>query len=130
MQGKEVANVCANSVVTGYKEDLNTKLKMTHSSKNDKSALSDMEMRSKLRSIFKEHIYPIIKYEFGWLFELVKSWLHEHNVGANDKTPIAGIPKNCHTKTAFDTLDMTMRFCKSKKGTSSSVILILIWIWI
>jgi hypothetical protein len=30
-QGKEVANVCANFVVTCFKEDNNTKLKMTHS---------------------------------------------------------------------------------------------------
>ncbi len=80
MQGKEVANICANFVVTSCKADLNTKLKMTHSPKDDKSALSDMEMRSKLRSIFKKHIYPIVKYEFGWLFEMVNSLLHEHNV--------------------------------------------------
>jgi hypothetical protein len=126
MRGKEVANVCANFIVTGYKEDLNTKLKMTHSPKDDKSAISDMEMRGKLRSIFKKHIYPIVKYEFSWLFELVKSWLHEHNVGANDKT-IAGIPKICHTKTAFNTLDRAMRFVRAKKLTSSSVILILIF---
>jgi hypothetical protein len=80
MQGKEVANVCANFVVTGCKEDLNTKLKMIHSPKDDKSALSDMKMRSKSRSIFKKHICLIVKYEFGWLFEPVNSWLHEHNV--------------------------------------------------
>jgi hypothetical protein len=53
MQGKEVANVCANFVVTGFKEDSNTKLKMTHSPKDDKSAILEMEMRSKLRCIFK-----------------------------------------------------------------------------
>ncbi len=83
-----------------------------------------------MRNIFKKHIYPIVKYEFGWLFEPVKSWLHDHNVGANDKTPIAGIPKICHTKTAFNTLDTAMRFARAKKVTSSSMILILIWTWI
>ena len=29
-RGKEVANVCGNFVVTGFKSDLNTKLYMTH----------------------------------------------------------------------------------------------------
>ncbi len=24
--------------------------------------------------------YPIVKNEFGWMFEPVKCWLHEHNV--------------------------------------------------
>jgi hypothetical protein len=80
MQGKEVANVCANFVVTTCKEDLNTNLKMTNSPKDDTSALYDMEMRSKLRSILKKHIYSIVKYEFGRLFELVNNWLHAHNV--------------------------------------------------
>jgi hypothetical protein len=43
-RGKEVANVCANFVVTGLKEDQNTKLKMTHSPKKQSSANLDMEM--------------------------------------------------------------------------------------
>ncbi len=42
MQGKEVANVCANFVVTGFKEDDNTKMKVTHLSKGDKSAIPDI----------------------------------------------------------------------------------------
>ncbi len=52
MRGKDVAKVCANFVVTGLKQDLITKLKMSHSSKNCKSAPLEMEMRSKLRGIF------------------------------------------------------------------------------
>jgi len=75
LRGKEVTNVCANFVVTGLKEDLNTKLKMTHTSKCDRSAHLDMEMRAKLRGIFLKHIYPIVVQEFGWLFEPVCSWL-------------------------------------------------------
>lgn len=47
MRGKDVANVCSNFVVTGLKQDLNNKLKMTHSLNNHKSALMEMEMRSK-----------------------------------------------------------------------------------
>ena len=35
LRGIDVANVCTNFVVTGLKEDQNTKLKMTHSPKND-----------------------------------------------------------------------------------------------
>jgi hypothetical protein len=46
--GKQVANVCANFVVTDLKENNNTKLKMSHSPMSDHSALFEMEMRSKL----------------------------------------------------------------------------------
>jgi len=68
MRGKDVANVSSNFVVTGLKQDLNTKLKMSHSPKNHKSALLEMEMRSKFRGIFRK-LYPIVRNEFGWLFE-------------------------------------------------------------
>jgi hypothetical protein len=80
LRGKEVTNVCANFVVTGLKEDLNTKLKMTHTAKSERSAHLDMEMRAKLRGIFIKHIYPIVVQEFGWLFEPVGSWLEEQDV--------------------------------------------------
>jgi hypothetical protein len=52
MRGKQVVNVCANFVVTGLKDDNNTKLKMSHSPMSDHSALFEMEMR-----IFLRHIY-------------------------------------------------------------------------
>ena len=80
MRGKDVANVCANFVVTGLKQDLNTKLKMSHSPKNSKSAPLEMEMRSKLRGIFMKHVYPVVKLEFGWLFEPINKWLEENKV--------------------------------------------------
>ena len=80
LRGKEVTNVCANFVVTGLKEDLNTKLKMTHTAKSERSAHLDMEMRAKLRGIFINHVYPIVVQEFGWLFEPVVSWLDEQHV--------------------------------------------------
>ena len=47
MRGKQAAIVCANFVVTGLKEDQNTKLKMSHSPKNPGTPLVEMEMRSK-----------------------------------------------------------------------------------
>ena len=75
MRGKDVANVCSNFVVTGLKQDLNTKLKMAHSPKNHNSALLEMEMRSKLRGIFRNHVYPIVCNEFRWLFHPINSWL-------------------------------------------------------
>jgi hypothetical protein len=65
MRGKQVANVCANFVVTGLKEDNNTNLKMSHSPLSDHSALFEMKMRSKIRGILYRHIYPLVKYEFG-----------------------------------------------------------------
>ena len=80
MRGKDVANLCANFVVTGLKQDLNTKLKMSHSPKNHKPASLEMEMRSKLRGIFMKHVYPIVQNEFGWLFEPINSWLENNNV--------------------------------------------------
>ena len=80
MRGKDVANVCANFVVTGLKQDLNTKLKMSHSPKNCKSAPLEMEMRSKLRGIFMKHVYPVVKLEFGWLFEPINKWLEQNKV--------------------------------------------------
>jgi len=61
MRGKDVANLCANSVVTGLKQDLNTKLKMSHSPKNHKSASLEMEMQSKLRGIFMKHVYHVVQ---------------------------------------------------------------------
>ena len=80
LRGKEVTNVCANFVVTGLTEDLNTKLKMTHTAKCERVAHLDMEMREKLRGIFNNHIYPIIMHEFGWLYEPVVAWLDEQHV--------------------------------------------------
>ena len=80
MRGKDVANVCTNFVVTGLKQDLNTKLKMLHSPKNHKSAMLDMEIHSKLRGIFRKHVYPIVRNEFGWLFEPINSWLEMNKV--------------------------------------------------
>jgi hypothetical protein len=75
VRGKQVANVCADFVVTGLKEDQNTKLKMSHAPKNECSAFLELEMRSKLRGLFMKHIYLTIKSEFGWFFEPVNHWL-------------------------------------------------------
>ena len=80
LRGKDVTNVCANFVVTGLKEDLNTKLKMTHAAKYERFAHLDMEMRAKLRGILNNHIYPIVMHEFGWLYEPVLNWLDEQDV--------------------------------------------------
>jgi hypothetical protein len=80
LRGKEVTNVCAIFLVTGLKEDLNTKLKMTHTAKCDRVAHLDMEMRAKLRGIFNNHIYPIAMHEFGWLCEPVVTWLDKQDV--------------------------------------------------
>ncbi len=66
--------------MTRLKEDLNTKLKRTHTAKSERSAHLDMEMRAKLRGIFIKRIFPIVVQEFGWLFEPVVSWLDEHDV--------------------------------------------------
>ncbi len=67
-------------MVTGLKQDLNTKMKMLHSPKNHKSASLEMEMRSKLRGIFMKHVYPIVQNECGWLFEPINSWLENNSV--------------------------------------------------
>ncbi len=80
MRGKDVANLSANFVVTRLKQELNTKLKMLHSPKIQKSASLEMEMRSKLRGIFMKHVYPVVQNEFGWLFEPINSWLENNNV--------------------------------------------------
>ena len=80
VRGKQVANVCANFVVSGLKEDQNTKLKMSHAPKSERTALMEMEMRSKLQALFMRNIYPTIKCEFGWLFEPVNHWLHNSKV--------------------------------------------------
>ena len=80
MRGKQVANVCANFVVTGLKEDQNTKLKMSHSPKNTGTALVEMEMHSKLRAMFLNHIYPVATHEFGWLFDPITHWMKQLNV--------------------------------------------------
>jgi hypothetical protein len=80
MRGKDVANVCAKFMVTGLKQDQNTKLKMSHSSKSVKSAKLDMEMQSKLRTFFMKHIYPIVRNKFGWLYEPINCWLEKSNV--------------------------------------------------
>ncbi len=53
---------------------------MGHSPKSSCSALFEMEMRSKFRSVFLRHIYPLVKNEFGWLFEPVIQYLNEHKV--------------------------------------------------
>ena len=80
MRRKDVANGCLNFVVTGLKQDLNTKLKMSHSPKNHKSALLEIEMRSKLRGIFMKHVYPVVRNEFGWLFDPINNWLEMNKV--------------------------------------------------
>ena len=41
----DVANVCANFVVTGVKQDNDTKLKMPHLPKSEKHAYPEMKMR-------------------------------------------------------------------------------------
>ena len=76
----DVANVCANFVVTGVKQDNNTKLKMPHSPKSVQQAYPELKMREKLRGMFRNHIYPLVKQEFGWLFEPVIQWLDEKGV--------------------------------------------------
>ena len=78
---KAVANVCVNFVVTGLKEDQNTKLKMSHSPKNTGTALVETEMRSKLWAMFLKHIYPVATHEFGWLFDPITHWMKRLNVG-------------------------------------------------
>ena len=83
LRGKEVTNVCANFVVTGLTEDLNTKLKMTHTAKCERVAHLDMEMRAKMRGIFNNHIYPICMHEFGWLYEPVVTWLDKQQLCFN-----------------------------------------------
>ena len=60
--------------------DNNTKLKMPHSPKSEHQAYPEMEMREKLRGIFRDHIYPLVKQEFGWLFEPIIQWLVENGV--------------------------------------------------
>ena len=67
-------------MVTGLNEDLNTKLKMTHTAKSERFAHLDMEMRAKLWGIFINHIYPIVVKEFGWLFEPVVSWSDKQDI--------------------------------------------------
>ena len=37
-------------------------------------------MREKLRGIFRNHIYPLVKQEFGWLFKRVIQWLDDNGV--------------------------------------------------
>ena len=70
-RGKEVANVCGNFVVTGFKQDLNTKLYMTHHSKVPEVAFPELQVRLRLRRIFLRYVYPIVRREFGWLFQPV-----------------------------------------------------------
>ncbi len=80
MRGKDVANVCAKFVVTGLKQDQNTKLKMSHSPNSVKSAKLKMKIWSKLRTFFMKHIYPIVWNKFGWLYEPIICWLEKNNV--------------------------------------------------
>ncbi len=80
VKGKQVANVCANFVVSGLKEDHNTKLKMSHAPKSERTALMEMEMRCKLQALFMCNIYLTIKCEFGWLFEPENHWLRNSKV--------------------------------------------------
>ena len=77
-------------VVTGLKQDLNTKLKMLHSPKNHKSASLEMEMRSELRAIFMKHVYPIVQNEFGWLIDPLNSWL-ENNIALLNSYFVSGV---------------------------------------
>ena len=80
VRGKEVANVCVNFAVTGLKQDNNTKLLMPHHPKKDMIAFQEQQMRMKLKSSFEKRIYPIVKHEFGWLFEPIRNWLEDHKV--------------------------------------------------
>ena len=68
-RGKEVANVCGNFVVTGFKSDLNTKLYMTHNASSTEHAFPEMQVRLRLKRLFLRYVYPIARREFGWLFE-------------------------------------------------------------
>ena len=68
-RGKEVANVCGNFVVTGFKSDLNTKLYMTHNASSVEHAFPEMQVRLRLKRRFLRYVYPIARHEFGWLFE-------------------------------------------------------------
>ena len=70
----------ARILFTGLKEDNNTKLLMQHVPKSDKFAERELHMRSKLRSIFLKSIYPLVKKEFGWLFEPIREWLHNNKI--------------------------------------------------
>ena len=70
-RGKEVANVCGNFVVTGFKQDLNTKLYMTHHSKAPEIAFPELQVRARLKRLFLRYVYPIVRREFGWLFQPV-----------------------------------------------------------
>jgi hypothetical protein len=70
----------AKFVVSELKQDQNTKLKMSHSHKSVESVKLEMEMRSKLRTYFMKHIYPIVRNEFGWLYEPMNCWLEKNNV--------------------------------------------------
>ena len=79
-RGVDVANVCANFVVTGIKQDNNTKLKMTHSPKSEENAFEEMKMRKRLRGLFINRIFPLVKMEFAWLFEPIEQWLNDNNV--------------------------------------------------
>ncbi len=65
MRGKNVANVCAKFVVTGLKQDQNTKLKMSHSLNSVKSASLEMEMRSKLRTFFMKPLTQLFATNLG-----------------------------------------------------------------
>lgn len=49
--GVDVVNVCANFVVTGIKQDNNTKLKMPHSHKSEEHVPLEMKMQKRLREI-------------------------------------------------------------------------------
>ena len=80
MREKQVANVCANFVVAGLREDNKTKLKMSHSPKLENSAFLEMEMWSKLWVVFWWYIYRIVRYEFGWLFQPIIHWLNLNKV--------------------------------------------------
>ena len=56
-RGKEVANVCANYVVTGLKCDLNTKLIMTHHARDTDIAHPESQMRLKLKRLFLRYVW-------------------------------------------------------------------------
>ncbi len=70
MRGTQVGDFYTNFIVTGLKEDINTKLKIAHSPKLDKSAFFEMEMRSKPRGMFFRHIYPLVMSLAGCLSQL------------------------------------------------------------
>jgi hypothetical protein len=53
---------------------------MQHVPKNSTTAEREFHMRSKLRTIFLDKIYPLVEKDFGWLFDPIKEWLQENKI--------------------------------------------------